>query len=218
MTAFLSVDASSPVFSAAFVRFEGPGDPVVEFRRDMPLARSDSTGLFSALEEAVRDHGKPDALVTGLGPGSYNGLRSAIASMRAMGTALAIPLHGVPSPLAMPVDAAEFLVAGDARGGSLWVARVGGGAFLQEPALISPDDLAALREREPSLPLAGPAPLTELHFRGGFRDLIVSTPDAVRLAIVARRNDPFYSLATTPEPLYLKPPHITAPRPRTATA
>ena len=211
----LSVDSSSQVLSAACVRFEnkaGHDEHEILFRRDIPHARADSTALFVTLEQALRECGLPEALVIGLGPGSYNGLRASISTLRAMATSLAIPLHAVPSPLALPLDAPEFLAAGDARGGSFWAARISGDAFLREPSLISPAELALLLEQDPSLPITGPSDLP------GIPGLRASTPDAVRLAIVARSNDPFYVCTSTPEPLYLKPPHITEPRKPHVTA
>jgi tRNA threonylcarbamoyladenosine biosynthesis protein TsaB len=205
----LSLDSSSPVLSTAVVRFSAQSldnTPEVLYRRDIPHARADSTALFQTLEEAMKACGSPEAVVVGLGPGSYNGLRASIAALRAMATSLAIPLNAVPSPLAIPIESPEFLVAGDARGGSFWVARVKEHAFLSEPSLIAPKELVTLRERNSSLPLCGH---TELP---GIGEMLALTPDAVLLAIVARKNDPFYLRDFTPEPLYLKPPHITEPR------
>jgi hypothetical protein len=58
-------------------------------------------------------------------------------------------------------------------------------------------------ESRSGLPILGSSPLAEIP------KLLVTTPDATRLAILSKKTDP---LTFTPEPLYLKPPHITAPR------
>jgi hypothetical protein len=43
-------------------------------------------------------------------------------------------------------------------------------------------------------------------------EVTIATPAAHRLAILAEKKDPSYLVSLTPEPLYLKPPHITAPK------
>ena len=201
----LSLDSSSPVASVAFVTL-GDGEPVVSFQSDTPHARSDSAALFSALESAVKECGTPDALCVGLGPGSYNGLRSGIAAARGFATALGLPLYALPSPLAMPGPPSGFWAAGDARGGHYWVACIQAGAFVEEPILLSPTAAADHLRTRPSLPILSHTPLADI---GGIQ---IATPGAVRLAILTQRADPY---KLTPEPLYLKPAHITAPRQRT---
>ncbi len=201
----LSLDSSSPVASVAFVAF-GEGDPVVRFRRDTPHARSDSSALFRALQEALSSCGMPDALCVGLGPGSYNGLRAGIAAARGFASALGIPLHALPSPLGLPGPAEGFWAAGDARGGHYWLARVKEGVFLEEPTLFSPAEAVAHLGSHPALPVLAAAPLE------GVAPIVTATPCAARLAMLAETNDGSTMASGTPEPLYLKPPHITRPR------
>jgi tRNA threonylcarbamoyladenosine biosynthesis protein TsaB len=206
----LSLDSSSPVASVAVVSFEGDAESLL-FEENTPHARSDSSALFKALEKSVSLCGTPDALCVGLGPGSYNGLRAAIAAVRAMTTALALPLHALPSPLGLPGPSEGFWAVGDARGGHLWVACVKEGAFLEEPALISPEHIARHLATCPDFPVLGSAPLGEIP------SMRIVTPLATALARLAHRCDPVYLSRLTPEPLYLKPPHITAPKASVAT-
>jgi len=200
----LSLDSSSPVASVAVVSFTHGPDPVVEYRSDTPHARSDSSALFAGLEAAVAACGLPDALCVGTGPGSYNGLRAGIAAARGFSTALGIPLHAIPSPLSLGAPDQTYWAVGDARGGHYWIACVGEGSFLEEPVLLTPRETAIRLESHSGLPILGSSPLAEIPM------LRVTTPDATRLAILSKKTDP---LTFTPEPLYLKPPHITAPRP-----
>jgi tRNA threonylcarbamoyl adenosine modification protein YeaZ len=197
----LALDSSSPVASVAFVT-TGEKEPEVRFRCDTPHKRSDSSALFEGFQSALAACGLPDALCIGLGPGSYNGLRAGIAAGRAFATALGIPLLALPSPLALPGPDSGFWAAGDARGGHYWIACVAGGAFLEEPRLLLPDDVATHLQGRPEFPILGASPLR------GLERLLPATPDAGRLAILAKRADP---ITGTPEPLYLKPPHITLP-------
>ena len=176
------------------------------FREDAPHARSDSSPLFIALEKAVTACGTPDALCVGLGPGSYTGLRAGISAARGFATAGGIPLHGIPSPLALPGPDSGFWAVGDARGGHYWIACVRDGAFLELPRLLSPQEAVAHAATRPDLPVLADARLA------GFEILTVATPCAARLAMLAEKNDPLYLVSLTPEPLYLKPPHITSPK------
>lgn len=199
---FLTFDSSSPVASVAVVSFEGDAEQLL-FQEDAPHARSDSSAFFRALDKSVSACGTPDALCVGLGPGSYNGLRASIAAARAMATALDRPLHAIPSPLGIPGPAEGFWATGDARGGQLWVACVKEGAFLEEPILICPEDVTHHFATRPDFPVLGSTPLGEIP------SLRVVTPSALALAGLAHRLDPVYLSTGTPEPLYLKPPHIT---------
>lgn len=196
----LSLDCSSPVISVAMIA----GDTVL-FRENTPHARSDSAPLFRSLEMAISSHGRPDALCVGLGPGSYNGIRASIAAARAMATAIGIPLYAVPSPLGVPGPEAGFQIAGDARGGHSWIAQVKHGLLKRDPCLVPKEELAEILSRDPELPSMTTSPME------GITSSIAS-PDAVLLAKAALRTDPFYRCQGTPEPLYLKPPHITTPR------
>jgi len=212
----LSLDSSTQVSSVAFVEFDDLGmpaleEPVVRFLGESPHARSDSSALFAAMQEAVASCGNPDALCVGLGPGSYNGLRASIAAARGFATALGIPLHAIPSPLALSGSGTNFWALGDARGGHYWIARVSEGTFLEEPELLSPKETAIHLKNHPDLPILSASHLT------GIEGIQIVTPSAVRLAILAKRGDPSSRVSVTPEPLYLKPPHITAPKPRILT-
>ena len=201
----LSLDSSSPVASVAFVSFI-KGTPEVLFEKQTPHARSDSAALFEGLRDAVERCGLPDALCVGLGPGSYNGLRAGIAAARGFATARNLPLYAIPSPLALHGPDEGFWALGDARGGHYWIARMQLGVFVEEPRLLSPAETQSHLHSHANLPVLGSAALPKIE------SLVIATPSAVRLAILAEKNDPSFLVSGTPEPIYLKPPHITPPR------
>ncbi len=122
---------------------------------------------------------RPDALAVGLGPGSFAGIRAAIACLQGMGLAWGLEPRGFPSAavLALASGLPEVTVVGDARRGTLWAVRyavtpgtlrqVGGfrildaGRFAPEADMVSPDAgrLArfGLRAVEPRADLLGEA-------------------------------------------------------------
>jgi len=197
----LALDSSTSVASVAFVSVDGSSSDI-RFLCNTPHHRSDSSALFTGLQAAVAAGGIPDAVCVGLGPGSYNGLRAGIATARAFATALEIPLHALPSPLALQAPASTFWAIGDARGGHYWIACIQDGTFLEEPRLILPSEITLHFQTRPDLLILASAPLPEI-------DLLLATPCAAQLAILAKNKD---AIAGTPEPLYLKPTHITPSR------
>lgn len=82
-------------------------------------------------------------LAVGLGPGSFAGIRSAIAFLQGLALPREIPLVGVSSAaalaygLALPAAAQTVAVVGDARRGRLWCAvyRVRAGAAKTRPVI-----------------------------------------------------------------------------------
>lgn len=164
------------------------GEVLAEKTFETPRGRG--AALFPALESLLRI-AKPDALVVGTGPGSYNGLRAAVAVAWGISRSLGIDCHGVPSVLGF--DATDYTVLGDARAGQLFVARVRGGRLDGEPFLCTPDEAA---EIEGTVFSVSAVP--------GIR----ATPAMPQARMLAGRREAFGA----PTPIYLKPPHITASR------
>ncbi|MDX2081170.1 MAG: hypothetical protein SFU53_10325 [Terrimicrobiaceae bacterium] len=137
--------------------------------------------------------GRPiDGILIGTGPGSYNGLRSAAAAAWGLARARNVPLRGVSSLLGYPDE--NYAVVGDARAGQWFFAAVRDRHFQTSPLLIPagrglPDGAGVLycvnKESAPS-------------------GALLRHPSA---GLLAR----FWEVAGTPEPIYLKPPHITMP-------
>jgi hypothetical protein len=78
-----------------------------------------------------------------------------------------------------------------------------GDAFLESPRLITPQDVLAHLATHPGFPALSATSLPDIE------STVLATPDAVRLALLFQKSDP---CELTPEPMYLKPPHITTPR------
>jgi tRNA threonylcarbamoyl adenosine modification protein YeaZ len=112
----------------------------------MPLA-------FDALAAAAAGPGDLSAIVVGLGPGPFTGLRVGVATAQALGDALGIPVHGVPSHDGVALAVAgvavrtagvvnvAFLVVTDARRKEVYVSGYRGGAKLFGPLVAAPSSL-----------------------------------------------------------------------------
>ncbi|MEI6035642.1 MAG: hypothetical protein WCS65_15355 [Verrucomicrobiae bacterium] len=186
----LSIESSGPSGSVAVL-----ADGILLESWSFRCPRGRGGDLFPALEAAAARIGKADLVVVGTGPGGYNGLRMSAAAAWGLATAYGARLSGVASLLGY--EAPEYFVAGDARGGQCFLARVSHGRLLGAPALMKAEEARALLD--PRLPVFCPAGLLE-----GVPEALDVPPGA---AILARRTDSFGD----PSPLYLKPPHITKP-------
>ena len=164
---------------------------------DTPRGRGGA--LFSALEELLRDAPTIRRVVVGVGPGSYNGIRSAIAAAWGIATARKIPLVGISSLLGL--DDGEYFAVGDARRQQYFLAQVERGSFVTEPTLFTREQLETELHKAPHLPIFASAPIEFLP------RVILRTPSAARLGSLAADWAP-----NDPQPLYLKAAHITTPK------
>lgn len=190
----LALELSSSVGSVA-VRGRGAAQLLKVF----PADRKDS-GLFyenlSAIQEAS---GTPEAIVVGLGPGSYAGVRIAIATAIGLRAASGARLFGLPSICGF--ETAEYLAVGDARRNSFFFAHVVDGTCVLGPLLASEPELRDLLDTHPGFPVFATQALPQ------FERVTTAHPCALRLAELALRveGDGEEML----EPIYLREPYIT---------
>lgn len=179
------------------------------FTRSFSNDRKHSGLFFENLQLCLQRGGAPDAIVVGLGPGSYAGVRIAIAAAVGLRAASAAKLTGIPSICGIEA-AREYCVIGDARRGSFFFGRVSNGRMIEGPSLHSGEELET-RMMERSWPTYASEMLTR------FPLATLAYPSARRLAELTR--DRIGEIADTQllEPIYLREPHITAPKtPRTS--
>jgi tRNA threonylcarbamoyladenosine biosynthesis protein TsaB len=190
----LSLDASTPRASVALVEDQ---EIVREIFVDVPRGRGGA--LFTALEDVLGVTARVSRVIVGVGPGSYNGIRSAIAVAWGIAAARDVPLVGVSSVLGL--DGGSYCAVGDARRRQYYFARVDAGKLEKQPELLSEAQLVAVVEQSSDVPIFAPAPLDFL------QGVVIRTPSAARLALVAANWE-----SNCPQPLYLKPAHITTPK------
>lgn len=159
----LAIDTSTPAVTAGVVRFEPESDtgaPRALATRVTVDARAHAEVLTPQILECLAESGHTpadlDAVVVGVGPGPFTGLRVGMATGAAFGDALGIPVHGVCSLDAIAADVAgdrNLLVVTDARRREVYWARYSGGKRVEGPEVIKPSEL----EAAPSDVIAGSA-------------------------------------------------------------
>jgi len=195
----LAVDASTNAGAAALIS-GGECARLIEFAG----GRSRKGGAAEAMAELSKEE-EIEQVVVGTGPGSYNGLRASIAACWGFARGRQVHLCGVSSLLG--IAAGSYVVVGDARQDQCFFAVVEGGRFACDPELVATGDLAQRIAGFPGLALYanGPLPLELDGHTPGF-------PCPLRLASVAALTCRGGGQLVMPEPIYLKPPHITKPR------
>lgn len=213
----LAVDTSTPVVTTGVVRLVTDADgPTVLTPSDVSAttlavrlvtdARLHAEVLTPNIVECLVEAGIAatdlDAVVVGVGPGPFTGLRVGMATAAAFGDALGLPVHGVCSLDAIAVDLAtesELLVVTDARRREVYWARYRFAERYEGPEVSAPTSVNS----SGATAVAGSAAHTHL-FDISTRDVASPSPNglvcAARLALTS---------GTTPEPLiplYLRRP------------
>lgn len=205
----LILETSTPEASVCLVRADGTMEERL-FRSD----RSHNAALFAPLQELLAGAGEIARVLVGSGPGSYSGTRVGIAAAQGIAIAMGCPAVAVPSVLAVePIAAGHACLAvGDARRGSYWSSRIDGAGSV-EPLLETLDEWQATLARAQA----------EGRHLFSFEDPSRwPLPDGVEVATVLPSARLLWSAWNTaddttrstwqsqiPQPIYLKPPHIT---------
>ena len=157
----LALDTATARITAGVVALSGDpadGSPVTLAARDAAGARAHAELLAPSIRDALGEAGYTrrdlDAIVVGLGPGPFTGLRVGLVTAAAMGDALGLPVHGVPTHDALAAGlpgrvlgsgsaALRVLVVTDARRREVYWSLVVDGARTHGPEVSAPAELAA---------------------------------------------------------------------------
>jgi len=169
--------------------------------------RSHSSTLFTVLEKALPLAPRIDQIAVGLGPGSYAGIRIAIAAALGLELSLGAELIGLPSVAALHTSCASFINIGDARRETFYFTRVENSACVEGPLLATAEELTARLAAHASLPIFATEDVPH------FPHTQLALPSAAILARLAAEGRSITARGAL-EPIYLREPHITLPKPR----
>ena len=181
--------------------------------------RKHSGAFFQSLERLSDRFRDADAIVVGLGPGSYAGIRIAISS--AIGLSFGGGTGSVPSqdfgrhggrpsrligyPSICAIESDDYCVIGDARRESFFLARIRKNEIVEGIDLFSKAALSARLEK-----MAAAIPVYSSETLLQFPRAIVRYPSALMLAKLIQ-SGVVHASRTPLEPIYLREPHITTP-------
>ena len=170
--------------------------------------------IFAPIDEALEIcRGKLHQIVVGLGPGSYSGVRVGISVANGLSLALEVPVAGLPS-IAVLSDEAEFVVTGDARRSSYYLARIQNRRLDNEPKLMDEaqwlDEMTVLRDRGLNIYTTEAALV-----RQNEHPIELRQPEALELARETagmKTTELSEQDAQILQPIYLRAPYITQPK------
>jgi tRNA threonylcarbamoyladenosine biosynthesis protein TsaB len=162
--------------------------------------RKHSGAFFENVQQCLERFGSPKKIIVGLGPGSYAGVRIAIATALGLRSATKAQLAGIPSICALDVETRDYCVIGDARRQTFFFARIEGGKLIDGPSLKTAAELEAVIG-ELTLPVYASEQLPQ------FPSAKLAYPSAGRLVEIAGLHADDIDGAL--EPIYLREPHIT---------
>ncbi|MEJ2865940.1 tRNA (adenosine(37)-N6)-threonylcarbamoyltransferase complex dimerization subunit type 1 TsaB [Actinomycetospora flava] len=144
----LALDTATARITAGVVELPDHGAPVTLAARDAEGARAHAELLAPAVADALAEAGRTradlDAVVAGLGPGPFTGLRVGLVTAAAMGDGLGVPVHGVPTHDALAVGVpGRLLVVTDARRREVYWSLFADGVRTHGPEVVAPAELAA---------------------------------------------------------------------------
>jgi tRNA threonylcarbamoyl adenosine modification protein YeaZ len=202
----LAIETSTTEASLALVeRHEGEVLWQASFESD----RLHNAKIFDPVAEALDiGRGKLERMIVGLGPGSYSGIRVGIAVANGLALALDVPVAGLAS-IAVLSGEAEFIVTGDARRSSFYLAHILNRRLEKEPQIMGKgqwlDELATLRHKGLSIYTTEKPLAAEVGIE-------LRCPEATELAreASAMESSEWSKLADQPlQPVYLRAPYIT---------
>ena len=214
----LALDTSMGACSAAALRAGSTARGL--FAREALMARGHAEALMpmiaEVMEEAGLDFAALDLVAATTGPGSFTGVRIAVAAARGLALVTPAKLYGIDSLTVMArsarsmgiAEGAPFAVAIDARRGMLYLGLYdGAGGKLDGPLLISPEDTVPLLPKGLRIAVgSGAALLADAAERRG-RKVQTALPDfqpsAAALAEISLESG---ETVLTLRPLYLRPP------------
>ncbi|MEV6488417.1 tRNA (adenosine(37)-N6)-threonylcarbamoyltransferase complex dimerization subunit type 1 TsaB [Actinoplanes sp. NPDC051633] len=210
----LAVDTATPASTAAVAEVTEAGLHGIAERRTVD-ARAHGELLAPQIHATLTEAGiRPAdlaAIVAGVGPGPFTGLRVGLATAASMGQALDIPTYGVCSldGLGRAAGPGRVLVATDARRREVYHATYVDGVRADGPGVAKPADLIVTAERA-----VGEGALKYSEILGLPIDEHVLYPPGVALIALAAERVLGKADSEPLTPLYLRRPDAVEPAAR----
>jgi tRNA threonylcarbamoyl adenosine modification protein YeaZ len=210
----LALDTSTPAVTAALAEVTRTGLKGLAERRSVdPRAHGERLApqVRLILDDAGVRMADLAAIVAGVGPGPFTGLRVGLATAAAMGQALGVPTYGICSldALGRAAGPGRVLVATDARRREVYYAVYVDGVRVTEPDVAKPADVRVEVDRAVG---EGALKYGEI-FGVPIDDRVLFPPGEALIALAAERVRG--RLPTEPlTPLYLRRPDAVEPTSR----
>jgi tRNA threonylcarbamoyladenosine biosynthesis protein TsaB len=206
----LALDTATPASTAAVAEVTSEGMRGIAERRTVDprahgeLLAPEIAAVFDEARMRPRDLG---AIVAGVGPGPFTGLRVGLATAASMGQALGIPTYAVCSldALGLAAGPGRVLAATDARRREVYWATYADGHRTRNPDVARPADVVADVDRAVG---EGALKYSDV-FGVPIDDLLLYPPGAALVSLAAdriRHGAPAERLT----PLYLRRPDAVA--------
>jgi tRNA threonylcarbamoyl adenosine modification protein YeaZ len=141
----LALDTATPTLVAGVARWSPGGEIEVLAERAVPSGNRHAELLTPAIQAALADAGlrlaDVEAVVTGLGPGPFTGLRVGVVTAAALADARGLPVVGVCSLDAVG-DGARTVVTDARRKEIYWAVYDADGVRVQGPSVDKPADVS----------------------------------------------------------------------------
>ncbi|BDM73960.1 tRNA (adenosine(37)-N6)-threonylcarbamoyltransferase complex dimerization subunit type 1 TsaB [Streptomyces nigrescens] len=207
----LALDTATPAVTVAL----HDGERVLAESRQVD-ARRHGELLLPAVDRVLAEAGRKldevSAIVAGVGPGPYTGLRVGLVTAATFGAALDVPVHGLCTldGLAHASGLTEpFVVATDARRKEVYWARYADARTrITEPAVDRPADIA---DQVAGVPAVGAGALLYDSVFTGVRRDAPEHQSAGALAELAAAKLAAGEELLPPQPLYLRRPDAQVP-------
>lgn len=177
---------------------------IVVFEANFTAERSHNAQVFAPLGQALEAMGsEPGLIVIGTGPGSYTGVRIAIAAAQGIALSRGWPVIGWPSITTAPVENCHII--GDARRGMFYTAAV-------THRMLGPVEIVDAATAQARVLAGGEWCSFDARAPLGLPQVRLCPPDADRLSEVAAAltEEEIQVLAARPlEPVYLQEAFIT---------
>jgi tRNA threonylcarbamoyl adenosine modification protein YeaZ len=202
----LALDSATPASTAAIAEVTDGGMKGIAERRTVD-PRAHGELLAPQIQETLEEAGvRPDdlaAIVAGLGPGPYTGLRVGLVTAASMGHALGIPTYGVCSldALGLAAGPGRVLVATDARRREVYYATYLDGRRVTDPDVAKPADVEVTADRAVG---EGALKYSEI-FGLPIDDRVLFPPGAALVSLAAERIRA-HAAGEILTPLYLRRP------------